>query len=72
MLIEAPILFHSPMFLNEWRTFVRHPDGNTGAALGAHDDTVMAMAIAFAVRRTLPGMAARKNFALGMLMVGGE
>jgi hypothetical protein len=72
VLIEAPILFHSPMFLNECRTFVRLPDGNTGAALGAHDDTVMAMAIAFAVRRTLPGIAARKSFALGMLMVGGE
>ena len=72
VLIDAPILFHSPLFLNECRTFVRHPDGNTGAALGAHDDTVMAMAIAFAVRRTVPGMAARKNFGLGMLMLGEE
>jgi len=70
VLIEAPILFHSPLFLNECRTFVRLPDGNTGAAPGAHDDTVMAMAIAFAVRRTLPGIPERKNFGLGMLMVG--
>jgi hypothetical protein len=72
VLIEAPVLFHSPLFLNECRTFVRHPDGNTGAALGAHDDTVMAMAIAFAVRKTLPGNAARRNFGLGVLMLGEE
>jgi hypothetical protein len=32
----------------------------------------MAMAIAFAVRKTLPGMAARKHFGLGMLMLGEE
>jgi len=55
VLATSPLLFHSPLFLNECRTFVRQADGNTGAAVGAHDDTVMAMAIAFAVRRTTAG-----------------
>ena len=38
-------------------TFIRHPDGTCSAAAGANDDTVMAMAIAQAVRaeiRTKP------------------
>jgi hypothetical protein len=51
VLATEPRLFHSPLFLGECRTFVRHADGGTGAAAGAHDDTVMAMAIAFAARR---------------------
>ena len=42
--------FRSPRLLNECRTFVRDADGNTGAAPGTHDDCVMAMAIAWAVR----------------------
>ena len=33
------------------QTFVRHADGHSAAARGAHDDCVMAMAIALAVRR---------------------
>ncbi len=51
VLATEPRLFHSPLFLGECRTFVRQADGSTGATSGAHDDTVMAMAIAFAVRR---------------------
>ena len=51
VLATEPKLFHSALFLGECRTFVRHGDGSTGAAAGAHDDAVMAMAVAFAVRR---------------------
>jgi len=40
----------SPRLLEECRTFIRHPDGSCSAAAGTHDDTVMAMAIAQAVR----------------------
>ena len=49
-LAAAPFLFNSPRLLEECKTFVRRPDGTTSAANGAHDDTVMAMAIALAVR----------------------
>lgn len=41
---------HSPRLLRECRSFVRHPDGSSRAAAGAHDDCVMAMAIALAAR----------------------
>lgn len=51
VLLAEPRLFHSPLLLGECRTFVRQADGSTGATGGAHDDAVMAMAIAFAVRR---------------------
>ena len=51
VLITKPDLFRSPRLLGEMKTFVRHTDGHTAAAEGAHDDCVMAMAIAFAVRR---------------------
>ncbi len=50
VLTNAPFLFASPRLLEECKTFVRRPDGNSAAANGAHDDTVMAMAIALAVR----------------------
>jgi hypothetical protein len=49
-LVEQPQCFHSPRLLSECRTFVRLPNGNTGARAGTHDDRVMAMAIALAVR----------------------
>ena len=42
--------FMSHRFLNECRTFVRRDEGKDEAAGGAHDDLVMAMAIAQAVR----------------------
>ncbi len=51
VLIEEPGLFRSARLLRECRTFVRLPNGNTGAAPGTHDDCVMAMAIAWEVRR---------------------
>jgi hypothetical protein len=40
----------SPRLLRECRSFVRHPDGSSRAAAGAHDDCVMAMAIALAAK----------------------
>jgi hypothetical protein len=49
-LIEAPQSFLSRKLLAECRSFVRQKDGNTGARAGTHDDRVMAMAIALAVR----------------------
>jgi hypothetical protein len=54
-------LFHSPRLLEELKTFVRHADGRTEAAEGAHDDCVMAMAIAHGVRREDAGRGARKR-----------
>lgn len=51
LLVEESGLFHSSRLLEECRAFVRHPDGSASAADGAHDDCVMAMAIALAVRR---------------------
>lgn len=45
-------LFQSKRLLDECRTFVRHRDGRSGAASGAHDDAVMAMAVAMACRQT--------------------
>jgi hypothetical protein len=47
---EEPGRFRSVRLLTECRTFVRFANGNTGAAPGTHDDCVMAMAIAWAVR----------------------
>ncbi|UWZ86046.1 terminase [Occallatibacter riparius] len=49
-LVENPDLFMSRKLLGELRSFVRQPDGSTGAASGTHDDRVMAMAIALAAR----------------------
>jgi hypothetical protein len=50
VLIDAPHLFSSKRLLEEFKTFIRRPDTSSGAANGAHDDTVMAMAIAQIVR----------------------
>jgi len=44
LLVEEPGLFRSRRLLEECRTFVTHPNGRLGAANGAHDDCVMAMA----------------------------
>ena len=60
-LIAEPDLFRSPRLLGELRTFVRHADGHGAAAEGAHDDCVMAMAIALAVRREDSGRVGRKR-----------
>ena len=53
LLVEQPMLFHSRRLLAECRTFVDLANGSTGAAAGAHDDCVMAMAIAQQVRSDL-------------------
>jgi hypothetical protein len=58
-LAAEPMLFRSPRLLGECRTFVRSADGNTGAAQGAHDDCVMALAIAWAVRAAEAGRGTR-------------
>jgi len=58
-LVEEALLFRSPRLLNECRTFVRYADGNTGAAVGTHDDCVMALAIAWAVRAAEAGRGRR-------------
>src|SRR5271166_670800 len=50
MLANTPQLFLSHRLLQECRSFVRDAQGRCAAAPGAHDDTVMAMAIAQAVR----------------------
>lgn len=50
LLVESPQLFRSRRLLRECRTFITHFGGKTGAANGAHDDCLMAMAIAQAVR----------------------
>jgi hypothetical protein len=50
LLLESPWLFLSRRLLEECRTFVSHPGGKTGAANGAHDDCLMAMALGQSVR----------------------
>jgi hypothetical protein len=61
VLVSEPELFHSSRLLEECRTFVRRADGNAAAADGAHDDCVMAMAIALAVRREDAGRGVKKK-----------
>jgi hypothetical protein len=53
----APQLFVSQRLLEECKTFVKRSDGNWAAANGAHDDTVMAMALAQIVRTEEVGNA---------------
>ena len=48
-------MFLSRRLLGECRTFVSMAGGRTGAASGAHDDCLMAIAIAQAVRAELVG-----------------
>ena len=49
-LVEQPQRFQSKRLLSECRSFVRLPDGRSGARAGTHDDRVMAMAIGLAAR----------------------
>jgi hypothetical protein len=49
-LAAAPERFMSRRLLEECRSFVRHGDGKIAAADGAHDDAIMAMAMAWAAR----------------------
>lgn len=58
-LVEEASLFRSLRLLSECRTFVRYGDGKTGAAPGTHDDCVMALGIAWAVRMSEAGRGAR-------------
>jgi hypothetical protein len=53
LLEEDANLFFSRRFLTECRTFVSFENGSSGAAPGAHDDCLMAMAVAHAVRNEL-------------------
>jgi hypothetical protein len=55
LLVDTPELFNSERLLRECRSFVRLTNGRSGAQSGAHDDCVMAMAIAHAVRSELLG-----------------
>lgn len=50
LLVESPEMFLSRRLLGECRTFISMEGGRTGAANGSHDDCLMAMAIAQAVR----------------------
>ena len=52
-LVEEPQRFMSRKLLAECRSFVRLPNGGSGARAGTHDDRVMAMAIAMAARAEL-------------------
>jgi hypothetical protein len=49
-LVETPGLFTSERLLRECRSFVRQASGRAEAQAGEHDDCVMAMALALAVR----------------------
>jgi hypothetical protein len=50
VLVESPGIFASGRLLRECRSFVRKASGRAEAQAGEHDDCVMAMAIALAVR----------------------
>ena len=50
LLVESSWLFFSKRMLGECRTYVTFEGGRTGAVNGAHDDCLMAMAVAQAVR----------------------
>jgi len=60
-LVEQPERFLSRRLLAECRSFVRLPNGGTGARAGMHDDRVMAMAIGLAARAELLEGGARKR-----------
>lgn len=54
-LVDSAEIFQSRRLLTECRVFVRHANGTTSAQAGEHDDCVMAMAIALAVRAEFRG-----------------
>jgi hypothetical protein len=58
-LVEEPERFQSQRLLGECRSFVRLPNGSSGAQSGTHDDRVMAMAIGLAARAELDGRRRR-------------
>ena len=55
LLVERPQMFLSRRLLTECRTFIRGEHGRSGAAGGAHDDLVMSIALAHAVRAETAG-----------------
>jgi hypothetical protein len=61
-LVEEPDRFQSRLLLAECRSFVRLPNGSTGAQAGTHDDRVMAMAIGLAARAELAGKKRASSF----------
>jgi hypothetical protein len=61
LLVESPGLFRSKKLLEECRTFIAYPGGRSGAASGAHDDCLMAMALAQAVRAEVLQTGSRKR-----------
>jgi hypothetical protein len=61
VLMENPELFPSARLWNECRTFVRTASGRPEAAPGAHDDCVMALGIALAVREETAGEKAKEK-----------
>jgi len=52
-LVETPQVLSSGRLLKECRTFVRHRNGKMAAQHGEHDDCLMAMAMAIAIRDEL-------------------
>ena len=54
-LVEEPERFMSRRLLSECRSFVRMPNGSSGARVGTHDDLVMAIAIGLGARAELLG-----------------
>jgi len=60
LLRESASMFKSRRFLGECRTFVGGERGRTSAASGAHDDLVMAMGVAQAVRAERQGIGCRE------------
>jgi hypothetical protein len=62
-LVDDPERFMSKRLLSECRSFVRRPDGSTGARAGTHDDCVMAMAIGLAARAELLENGSRRRIA---------
>jgi hypothetical protein len=69
-LVDDPELFQSPRLLGEMKTFVRHTDGSTAASEGAHDDCVMAMAIALSARKADAGRVKRRAVGMGSVSMG--
>jgi hypothetical protein len=60
-LVERPECFQSRRLLSECRSFIRLPDGRSGARPGTHDDRVMAMAIGLAARAELLGQSSHRS-----------
>ena len=64
-LVEKPECFQSRRLLAECRSFVRLPNGGTGARPGMHDDRVMAMAIGLGARAEMLATCGGANFHFG-------